>query len=116
MTIAPGGGPDDPAHAAIGIRNVTEKRALEARLIQSEKLAMTGQMSAEIGHELWNYMTVLIGHVDLLGLNPDVQKSERAVRSLGIMGEQLERVEKFATGLMEQGVLKLKKEPSDLNC
>ena len=115
MTIAPGTGPEDPTHAAIGIRNVTEKKALEARLIQSEKLAMTGQMSAEIGHELRNYLTVLIGHVDLLGLNPDVQKSERAVRSLGIMGEQLERVEKFATGLMELGVLKLKKEPSDLN-
>ena len=76
---------------------------------------MTGQMSAEIGHELRNYLTVLIGHVDLLGMNSDVQKSDRAVRSLGIMGEQLGRVEKFATGLMEMGVLKLKKEPSDLN-
>jgi signal transduction histidine kinase len=31
------------------------------------------------------------------------------------MGEQLDRIENFATGLMELGVLKLKKEPSDLN-
>jgi signal transduction histidine kinase len=76
---------------------------------------MTGQMAAEIGHELRNYLTVLIGHVDLMTLSPEVQKSDRATRSLGIMSEQLDRIEKFATGLMELGVLKLKKEPSDLN-
>ena len=115
MTVAPNADPSDPTYATIGVRDVTERKALETRLIQTEKLAMTGQMSAEIGHELRNYLTVLIGHVDLLGMNSDVQKSDRAVRSLGIMGEQLGRVEKFATGLMEMGVLKLKKEPSDLN-
>ncbi|MEE2753234.1 MAG: ATP-binding protein [Candidatus Latescibacterota bacterium] len=32
------------------------------------------------------------------------------------MSEQLDRIENFATGLMELRVLKLKKEPSDLNC
>ena len=115
VTVAPGVGSEDQTQAALGIRNVTESRALETRLIQTEKLAMTGQMAAEIGHELRNYLTVLIGHVDLLGVNPDVKNSDKAVRSIGIMGEQLERVETFATGLMEMGVLKLEKEPSDLN-
>ncbi len=115
VTVAPGNGPDDPIHAALGIRNVTKMKALEIRLIQTEKLAMMGQMAAEIGHELRNYLTVLIGHVDLLGVNPDIKKLDKATRSLGIMGEQLERIEKFATGLMELGVLKLTKEPSNLN-
>lgn len=114
MTVAPGLG-DDAILAALGVRNVTETRALETRLIQTEKLAMTGQMAAEIGHELRNYLTVLIGHVDLLGVNPDVSGNERASRSIGIMSEQLARVEKFATGLMEMGVLKLRKEPSNIN-
>lgn len=111
LTVAPGG----DGGASIGIRNVTETRALETRLIQSEKLAMTGQMSAEIGHELRNFLTVLIGHVDLLAINPDIQGSEKGKRSVGIIGEQLERVEKFASGLMEMGQLKLKKEPSHVN-
>ena len=82
LTVAPGGDGD----ASIGIRNVTDTRALETRLIQSEKLAMTGQMSAEIGHELRNFLTVLIGHVDLLAINPDIQGSEKGKRSVGIIG------------------------------
>lgn len=115
VTVAPGTQPRDPVYASLGVRNVTETRALESRLIQTEKLAMTGQMAAEIGHELRNYLTVLIGHVDLLGVNPDIKGSEKATRSLTVMGEQLERIEKFATGLMELGMLKLRKEPSNLN-
>jgi signal transduction histidine kinase len=115
LTVAPESRIDETVSAAIGIRNVTETKALETRLINTEKLAMTGQMAAEIGHELRNYLTVLIGHVDLMGINPEVSKSDKAVRSLGIMGEQLTRIENFATGLMELGVLKLKMEPSDVN-
>ncbi len=111
LTVAPNG----EAGASVGIRNVMESKALETRLIQSEKLAMTGQMSAEIGHELRNFLTVLIGHVDLLGINPDIQQSEKGKRSIGIIAEQLERVEKFASGLMELGQLKLQKEPSHVN-
>ena len=57
LTVAPNG----DGGASVGIRNVTESKALETRLIQSEKLAMTGQMSAEIGHELRNFLTVLMG-------------------------------------------------------
>lgn len=72
-------------------------------------------MAAEIGHELRKYLTVLIGRVDLMTLNLKVQKSNRATRRLGIMGEQLDRIENFDNGLMELGVPKLKKELSNLN-
>tara|TARA_A100001037_G_scaffold175887_1_gene157673 strand:- start:1051 stop:1941 length:891 start_codon:yes stop_codon:yes gene_type:complete len=115
VTVALAGEDEDPVMAALGVRDVTESKALETRLIQTEKLAMTGQMAAEIGHELRNYLTVLIGQVDLFGVNPGVTANERATRSIGIMGEQLERIEKFATGLIEMGVLKLAKEPFDIN-
>lgn len=94
---------------------MTESKALEFRLIQSEKLAMTGQMSAEIGYKLRNYLTVLIEHIDLLGINSSIRDDEKATRSVGGIGEQLERIEQFSLGLMELGQLKLKKEPTDLN-
>ena len=64
MTVAPGTRWCDTIYAAVGIRNVTETKALETRIIQTERLAMTGQMAAKIGRELRNYLTVLIGHVD----------------------------------------------------
>ncbi|MEE2753235.1 MAG: hypothetical protein VX910_04575 [Candidatus Latescibacterota bacterium] len=72
MTFAPETRSGDDIYAAMGVRNVTESKALETRIINTEKLAMTGQMAAEIGHELRNYLTVLIGHVDLMIINLEV--------------------------------------------
>lgn len=113
--VAPDPDENGPPGKSIGVRDVTESKALESRLFQSEKLAMTGQMSAEVGYELRNYLTVLIGHIDLLGINPSIRDDEKAIRSVEVIGEQLECIEQFASGLMELGQLKLKKEPSDLN-
>jgi signal transduction histidine kinase len=110
VTVAPGTG-----RTSLGIRNVTETRALENRLIQTEKLARSGQMAAEIGHDLRNFLTVLMGHADLLVANPAVAADERAARSAGVVADQLQRIERFASGLMDLGVLRMAREPSDLN-
>jgi len=101
--VAPDPDENGPPGKSIGVRDVTESKALEFRLIQSEKLAMTGQMSAEIGYKLRNYLTVLIEHIDLLGINSSIRDDEKATRSVGGIGEQLERIEQFSLGLMELG-------------
>ena len=100
---------------AIGLRDVTDSKSLETRLIQAEKLAMAGQMSAEIGHDLKNYLTVIMGHTELLIINPKLEGEERIQRSLNAVSEQLTKMEQFASGLMDLGMLRSKTEPSDLN-
>jgi signal transduction histidine kinase len=106
-----------PQHdgAILGIRDVTDFKTQELRLIQAEKLAMAGQMSAEIGHELKNYLTVMMGHVELLQINPNIGQDARILRSLTALGEQLTRVERFASGLMDLGMLRSKTERASLN-
>jgi CRP-like cAMP-binding protein len=101
--------------AVLGFRDITDSKVLESRLIQAEKLAMAGQMSAEIGHDLKNYLTVLMGHTELLQMNPKLSGDERIVRSLTAITDQLSRVEQFASGLMDLGMLRSKTEAAHIN-
>jgi PAS domain S-box-containing protein len=50
--------------AAIG-RDVTEQRALEARVARTEKLDTIGRMAAGIAHDFNNLLAVIMGHVAL---------------------------------------------------
>jgi signal transduction histidine kinase len=101
--------------AALGFRDNTDQKTLESRLIQAEKLAMAGQMSAEIGHDLKNYLTVLMGHAELLQMNPKLKGDERIARNLSAITDQLSRMEEFATGLMDLGMLRSKTEAARIN-
>lgn len=46
--------------------DITEKRKMEAQLIQSAKLAAIGEIAAGIAHELNNPLTVILGNSQLL--------------------------------------------------
>lgn len=61
------------------LKDVTEKIKMEARLVQSAKLAALGEMAAGVAHELNSPMTVIIGTAQLIAreLQQDGQ-TERA--------------------------------------
>jgi signal transduction histidine kinase len=115
VTVAPYMNGEVAAGAILALRDITETKALEAQLIQAEKLAMAGQMSAEIGHELNNYLAVISGHTDLLLDNKDLQGFARANKSLQAISDQIRKVERFTAGLMDLGMLRSKHEKTDLN-
>lgn len=53
--------------AVVGIcRDVSERKALWAQLIKAEKLALPGEMMAEIAHELNNKLTPILGYSEIL--------------------------------------------------
>lgn len=60
----------------IYIKNVTEKRKMEAQLIHSGKLAAIGEMAAGVAHELNSPLTVILGNSQLLLRTTDKTNNE----------------------------------------
>lgn len=81
----------------VALRDSTEERLLQERLLQSEKMASVGQLVSGVAHELNNPLTGVMGFAQLL-LSRDLDESSRAqVRT--IYGEA-ERAAKIVQNLL----------------
>ena len=89
-------------HALLLIDDVTEQRHLEAQLIQSEKLAALGQLSAGIAHEIRNPLSAIcsaayyIGDV-LTDDQPDLEDVEEYVR---LIQRNVDRAQRTVTEIL----------------
>jgi len=98
LTAAPLGEPALDAAVVVLIEDVTEQRALEAQLIQSEKLAAVGQLVSGVAHELNNPLTSIAGLSELLQEQPGIPKSER--EHLRVIQEQADRAGRIVRNLL----------------
>jgi signal transduction histidine kinase len=80
------------------IRDIAERRNLETRLLDAERLAGLGQMSAQVAHELRNPLNAIAGAAQYLArrLPDDPDVAEYA----GLIGEQVDRVNRFVGELL----------------
>jgi signal transduction histidine kinase len=113
--VAPYRRGDQIVGAVIANRDVTDVKSLERQLIQAEKMAMAGQMAADIGHELNNYLSIISGHADILSLTPELKVFPRVVKSLETISEQVRRIERFTASLMDFSAQNTKRQPANLN-
>jgi signal transduction histidine kinase len=87
---------ETPAQIIIVEADVTEKRNLEANLVQSEKLAAVGQLAAGVAHEINNPLTAIIANVQLLrrDINPaeiDLLDSVKLIETASTRAQQVIR-------------------------
>ncbi len=97
LTVAPLADPSDHAAVVVLVADVTEQRALEAQLIQSEKLAAVGQLVSGVAHELNNPLTSIAGLSEFLQERPGLQ-GER--EHLQVIQEQAERAGRIVRNLL----------------
>jgi len=78
-------------------RDITERRALEAQLHQSQKMEAIGRLAGGVAHDFNNLLTAITGYTDLLLLNlqPEneswvfVQEIQKALRQASSLTGQL---------------------------
>jgi two-component system, cell cycle sensor histidine kinase and response regulator CckA len=83
-------------HVDLIAENVTEKKELEARLAQAQKMQAIGQLAGGIAHDFNNLLTVINGYCDLLLVTQRQDSGQR--ESLELIRQAGER----ATNLTQQ--------------
>ena len=89
------GAEDQTLYFDLWAENVTERKELEARLAQAEKMQAIGQLAGGIAHDFNNLLTVINGYCDLL---IGYEKAGQARDSLEMIRQAGER----AAGLTQQ--------------
>jgi two-component system NtrC family sensor kinase len=115
LAAAPLWGSAADGSVVILVEDVTEQRALEAQLIQNEKMASIGQLVSGVAHELNNPLTSIAGLAELL-LEPARKLPDQTRDHLRVIHDQAERAARIVRNLLTFArPSSLVKEPVDLN-
>jgi signal transduction histidine kinase len=96
-------------------RNITREKGLERRSSQIEKMAVRGEMAGEIAHEMNNYLSVVYGNLELLGMALDRGAYEGLSNRVKSMRDGLDRITRFVEGMMSVPKPETEKEVIDIN-
>ncbi len=80
------------------VEDVTEQQAIEAQLIQNEKMAVVGQLVSGVAHELNNPLTSIAGLAELLLEQGGLLEPSR--EHLRVMHDQAERAGRIVRNLL----------------
>ena len=94
---APLAGSPEGSAAVIILRDVTEERLMQERLLQSEKMVSVGQLVSGVAHELNNPLTGIMGFAQLLLAR---ELDERTQRDVETIYTEAERASKIVQNLL----------------
>lgn len=96
-------------------KSYRELQDLQEQIISLEKMATQGRISAEIGHELNNYLTVIMGNFEIMSLKINKGELESVNKQLDTITSNLEKIKRFAEGLLDFANLKTDMVECDIN-
>lgn len=103
---------------AVIMRDVTEKRRVEGRMAQSEKLGALSVLAAGLAHEIGNPLNSLHIHAQLIEKEFKKLKTgkKKLAELIGVVSEEIKRIDDIARGFLQAiRPLKPKFEEEDIN-
>jgi len=64
------------------LKDITEKRKMEERLLQAEKLRAVGEISSGVAHNFNNALTIILGNAQLLLYSAEDEESREALKTI----------------------------------
>jgi two-component system NtrC family sensor kinase len=86
-------------------QDITEKRKLEAEIIQNEKLVAVGHLAAIVAHEINNPLTSILANAQMLRLDLDPEQTElvESVKLIELAGVRATKVVENLQSMIRQG-------------
>lgn len=85
----------------IAVEDITDKVLMEKYVILSEKLVAKGEMAASIAHELNNYLAIMATNAELMGMNLDREKFDKARNNAKSIVDNIFNIKRFVDNLMD---------------
>ncbi len=89
-----------PAYLFI-VRDISESKSFQEMMIRIDRYYTRGEMAGDIAHEINNYLAVLSGNLELIPIFMRKGKDEKIAQKLELMRGTVDKVARFANGLMD---------------
>ncbi len=83
------------------VRDITESKNFQAMMVRLDRYYTRGQMAGDIAHEMNNYLAILSGNLELMPLLMAKGNQEKINKKVELMKSTVDRIVRFANGLME---------------
>ncbi|MBU0984431.1 MAG: GAF domain-containing protein [candidate division Zixibacteria bacterium] len=85
----------------MAVEDITEKVTMEQYVILSEKLVARGEMAASVAHELNNYLSIITNNAELLAMNVEREKYDKAKFNCRSISDNVFKIKRFVDSLMD---------------
>lgn len=103
-----------PAHLFIFL-DISESKNFQEMMISIDRYYTRGEMAGDIAHEINNYLAVLSGNIELMPLFLKRGDQEKITKKLELMKTTVDKIARFADGLMDINQGDARFEAADLN-
>jgi len=97
------------------LNDITESRDFQEMMVRLDRYCTRGEMAGDIAHEINNYLAILSGNLELLPILLRKGNSEKLEKKIELMRSTVDRIVRFAAGLMDAQQDEACFEPGSMN-